>query len=112
MKLVIQRVSRASVACGAHFKAIGRGLLVLFGAEEGDRTADAVLLARKTAGLRIFPEKYAIGILTRAPGGFLVFGVMMALATFLMDKRGKKAPSTDCGGDCADCGGCREEART
>ena len=63
-------------------------------------------------GLRIFPEKYAIGILTRAPGGFLVFGVMMALATFLMDKRGKKAPSTDCGGDCADCGGCREEART
>ena len=36
----------------------------------------------------------------------------MALATFLMDKRGKKAPSTDCGGDCADCGGCREEART
>lgn len=63
-------------------------------------------------GLRIFPEKYAIGILTRAPGGFLVFGVMMALATFLMDKRGKKAPSTDCGGDCAGCGGCREEART
>ncbi len=57
MKLVIQRVSRASVACGAHFKAIGRGLLVLFGAEEGDRTADAVLLARKTAGLRIFPDE-------------------------------------------------------
>ncbi len=57
MKLVIQRVSRASVIVERKVVGeIGRGFLVLFGAETGDSAALAGDAARKVAGLRVFDD--------------------------------------------------------
>lgn len=57
MKLVIQRVSRASVEVeGRVVGSIGTGLLVLFGAEEGDTPEMASEAARKVASLRVFED--------------------------------------------------------
>ncbi len=57
MKLVIQRVSCASVTIDSRLHSeIGRGLLVLVGVETGDTLADVDYLARKTAMMRIFPD--------------------------------------------------------
>ena len=58
MKVLIQRVSRASVrVAGADVGSIGRGLLVFLGVENGDTDADAEWNAAKTAALRIFPDE-------------------------------------------------------
>jgi D-tyrosyl-tRNA(Tyr) deacylase len=57
VKLVIQRVSSASVRVeGRVVGEIGRGFLVLFGAETGDTEALAGEAARKVAGLRVFDD--------------------------------------------------------
>lgn len=65
MRIVIQRVSRASVAVdGLMVSAIGPGLLVLVGVEHGDTVDDARWLADKTAALRIFPDE--AGVMNRS----------------------------------------------
>jgi D-aminoacyl-tRNA deacylase len=57
VKLVIQRVTSASVRVeGRVVGEIGRGFLVLFGAEAGDSAALAAEAARKVAGLRVFDD--------------------------------------------------------
>jgi D-tyrosyl-tRNA(Tyr) deacylase len=57
MKLVIQRVSSASVRVdGRVVGEIGRGFLVLFGAESGDTAELAGEAAKKVAGLRVFDD--------------------------------------------------------
>jgi D-tyrosyl-tRNA(Tyr) deacylase len=57
MRAVIQRVSHAVVAVDkATVGEIGRGLLVLLGVGQEDTQADAVYLAEKTVGLRIFED--------------------------------------------------------
>lgn len=57
MRCVIQRVAEAQVTIsGAITGAIGRGLLVLVGIEEGDAAADAEWLAEKIARMRIFAD--------------------------------------------------------
>jgi D-tyrosyl-tRNA(Tyr) deacylase len=57
LRIVLQRVSRASVSVsGESVASIGPGLLVLLGVREGDGEADARRLAAKTAELRIFPD--------------------------------------------------------
>lgn len=57
MRLVVQRVSRASVAVdGEAVSEIGAGYLALVGAEEGDTVADARCLADKLLGLRVFED--------------------------------------------------------
>jgi D-tyrosyl-tRNA(Tyr) deacylase len=57
VKLVIQRVSRAEVRVeGKVTGRIGRGFLVLLGAEKGDGAAQADEAARKVAGLRVFED--------------------------------------------------------
>lgn len=58
MKAVIQRVTGASVSVDT--RCVGecaKGLMVLLGAAEGDTEAEAELLARKTANLRIFCDE-------------------------------------------------------
>lgn len=58
MKLVIQRVSRASVTVrGEVVGRIGQGYLVLVGVGQGDTREDADRLARKMIGLRIFSDE-------------------------------------------------------
>jgi len=57
MRAVVQRVGEARVAIeGRAVAAIGPGLLVLVGAEEGDTPADADYIARKVAELRVFED--------------------------------------------------------
>jgi len=54
MRAVIQRVARGGVTAPGLERRIGPGLVVLLGVGEGDAEADALLLAEKTANLRIF----------------------------------------------------------
>lgn len=57
MRAVVQRVSRAKVTVNECTGGeIGLGLLVLLGIGHGDTEADAVYLAEKIAGLRIFED--------------------------------------------------------
>lgn len=57
MRAVVQRVTEAEVTIGDEVSGrIGRGLVVLVGVEAGDTAADADLLARKIAGMRIFAD--------------------------------------------------------
>jgi D-tyrosyl-tRNA(Tyr) deacylase len=57
MRIVLQRVSRASVTVeGEVVGSIGPGLLVLVGVAEGDDEAEARRLAVKTAELRVFND--------------------------------------------------------
>ncbi len=58
MRAVLQRVSEARVKVeNETVGAIGRGLLVLLGVEEGDGEQDAAQLAKKTAELRLFEDR-------------------------------------------------------
>ena len=54
MRAVVQRVSRSRVSPGGE---IGRGLCVLLGVADGDEEAQALRLAGKVVGLRIFPDE-------------------------------------------------------
>ena len=57
MRMVVQRVTRASVTVDGEVTGkIGRGYMVLVGAEVGDTEADARLCADKLAGLRVFVD--------------------------------------------------------
>jgi len=57
MRLVIQRVSSASVKVGASLvSSIGYGLLILAGIEEADHVEDIEWLVKKTCQLRIFND--------------------------------------------------------
>lgn len=61
MRIVIQRVRNASVSIdGAINGAIGVGLMVLVGVEEGDSKEDAHWLAEKTVALRIFNDENGV----------------------------------------------------
>ena len=57
MRAVVQRVSRAKVTIGDRTTgAIGRGLMVLLGAGQGDTEADLAYIVDKVAHLRIFAD--------------------------------------------------------
>lgn len=61
MRLVIQRVSRASVEIdGKQVSAIGRGLMVLVSVAVGDSESDVEWLVAKTAAMRIFPDENGV----------------------------------------------------
>jgi D-tyrosyl-tRNA(Tyr) deacylase len=57
MRVVIQRVKKASVTIGESVTSvIGKGLLVLVGIEDSDTNEDALWLAQKIASMRIFSD--------------------------------------------------------
>ncbi len=57
MRVVLQRVSRGSVTVdGAVVGAVERGFVALVGVTHGDTPAQAELLAKKTAHLRVFED--------------------------------------------------------
>lgn len=65
MRVVIQRVSSASVTIGGVEKsAIGRGLLILLGVGHEDGKEDIDWLVKKIAGLRIFDDE--AGVMNRS----------------------------------------------
>ena len=58
MKIVLQRVARASVSVkGEIIASINKGLLILFGAEKADGDDKIDFLAKKVLNLRIFPDE-------------------------------------------------------
>lgn len=58
MRVVIQRVSEASVSIGSIVKSkISAGILVLLGIEDQDTQADIDWLCAKISNLRIFPDQ-------------------------------------------------------
>lgn len=58
MRAVIQRVKHASVTVdGKTVGAVGAGYMLLLGVMDGDTQADAEILARKTAALRVFTDE-------------------------------------------------------
>jgi len=58
MRLLIQRVSKASVTVEKQtISSIGKGLLVLLGIGHGDSEEQVQFLAEKTANLRIFEDE-------------------------------------------------------
>jgi D-tyrosyl-tRNA(Tyr) deacylase len=62
MRVVLQRVSSASVAIGGEIVGrIGTGLMILIGIESADAADDGAWLAAKIAKLRLFPDEAAAG---------------------------------------------------
>jgi D-tyrosyl-tRNA(Tyr) deacylase len=58
MKILLQRVTRASVTIGGErITQIDRGLVALVGIAKGDTESDVRYLVEKTTNLRIFPDK-------------------------------------------------------
>jgi D-aminoacyl-tRNA deacylase len=61
MRVVIQKVSQASVTVDAEIVAqIGTGLLVLVGIEDADTIEDVEWLSKKIVQLRIFPDENSV----------------------------------------------------
>lgn len=87
MRLVLQRVSRASVSVdGVMHGSIGTGLMVLVGIECGDTKADADWLAAKTAAMRIFPDD--AGVMNRSIVD--VGGDVLAISQFTLTASTRK----------------------
>ncbi|HLT95909.1 MAG TPA: D-aminoacyl-tRNA deacylase [Acidimicrobiia bacterium] len=95
MRTVVQRVSRAEVTvAGRSVGRIGTGLLVLVGVTHDDTETDAVVLADKLVGLRIFPDDD--GAMNRASTE--VGGEMLIVSQFTLygsARRGKRPSFTD-----------------
>ena len=87
MKLVIQRVTEASVSIGGELhSSIGSGLMILVGVAEGD-TPDAVRwLSAKAVAMRIFPDE--AGVMNRSL--LDVGGDMLAVSQFTLCASTKK----------------------
>lgn len=94
MRLVIQRVSSASVKVeGEVVGEIGRGLLVLAGVERGDGIESVRAAAEKLAGLRVFEDEAGkMNLDTAAAGGAFLVVSQFTLAGSLA--RGRR-PSFD-----------------
>ena len=61
MRIVIQRVSEASVTIEGHIKSsIRQGFLILLGIEDADECEDADWLIKKTIGLRVFDDENGV----------------------------------------------------
>jgi D-tyrosyl-tRNA(Tyr) deacylase len=94
VRLVLQRVTAAAVRVGGEtVAAIGRGLLVLVGVEQGDGPAQVVAAADKLAGLRVFEDAEGkMNLDAAAAGGAFLVVSQFTLAGSLA--RGRR-PSFD-----------------
>ena len=87
MRIVIQRVQRASVTIDNQlFSEIGAGLMILVGVREGDEFADMQWLAAKAANMRIFDDEN--GVMNRSVMD--VDGEILAVSQFTLNASTKK----------------------
>ena len=87
MKIVIQRVARASVTIGGEkVSEIGKGLMILVGVVEGDTSEDMEWLALKTANMRIFNDEN--GVMNRSV--IDTDGEILAVSQFTLNASTKK----------------------
>lgn len=87
MRLVLQRVSGASVSIGGELRSsIGAGMMVLVGVERGDTREDADWLAGKTASMRIFPDGEGVMNLSLTDTG----GDVLAVSQFTLTASTRK----------------------
>lgn len=62
-------------------------------------TIREVFGAGSFAGIEIpFIKDHTVNFLVKSPGGFLVFGIMIAIVTVITTRQGKKAPALGCAG--------------
>lgn len=92
MRALLQRVSRGSVIVEGQLSgAVGPGFVILVGVTHSDTAADAEVLARKTAVLRVFDDDQ--GKMNRSlldiGGGALVISQF----TLYADAKGQRRPS-------------------
>jgi D-tyrosyl-tRNA(Tyr) deacylase len=92
MRAVVQRVVKADVTVEEKVTgAIEKGLMVLLGVEDEDEEADAVYLAEKIAGLRIFEDSEGkMNLSVKDVGGDLL---TVSQFTLFGDCRKGKRPS-------------------
>ena len=87
MRIVIQRVSQASVTIGGQLHSeIGSGMMVLVGVREDDSLDDAKWLAAKTAALRIYDDDN--GVMNRSI--IDVEGEVLAVSQFTLNASTRK----------------------
>lgn len=87
MRIVIQRVARASVEISGDLRcSIGKGLMILVGVMEGDTSDDVAWLVNKTAGLRIFDDEN--GVMNRSI--IDIAGEVIAVSQFTLAASTKK----------------------
>lgn len=87
MRIVIQRVGRASVTIDGNVKsAIGKGFLILLGVEESDTEDDVEWLVKKVIGLRVFDDENGVMNLNISQVG----GDMLVVSQFTLFASYKK----------------------
>ncbi len=87
MRIVIQRVSQASVTIGGQLHSeIGPGMMVLVGVREDDSLDDVKWLAAKTAALRIYDDEN--GVMNRSI--IDVEGEVLAVSQFTLNASTRK----------------------
>lgn len=94
MRAVVQRVSRAQVSLGQEIVGkIDMGLLVLLGVGRNDADSDAIYLAQKIVGLRVFEDAQGkMNLSAREIGGSVL---VVSQFTLYGDARRGKRPSFD-----------------
>lgn len=90
MRIVIQRVSHASVTINGEIKSeIGKGYLILIGIGEDDGREDADWLVKKIVGLRVFDDEN--GVMNRSimevGGDILVVSQFTLMASYKKGNR-------------------------
>ena len=90
MRIVIQRVTKASVTINGNLKsAIGKGYLILVGVADNDTQEDANWLAKKVISLRIFDDEAGVmnKSILEARGEILVVSQFTLLASYKKGNR-------------------------
>ncbi|MGA9389232.1 MAG: D-aminoacyl-tRNA deacylase [Candidatus Sulfotelmatobacter sp.] len=94
MRAVVQRVSRSKVTVNGEIAGeIGPGLLILLGVGRDDTESDAIYLAEKIAGLRVFDDDQ--GKMNRSVQEIGGRVLVVSQFTLLGDVRRGKRPSFD-----------------
>lgn len=87
MRVVIQRVSEASVSISGSIKSsISNGMLILLGIEDADVKEDVDWLCNKIANLRIFPDENDVMNLSIVDAG----GEILVVSQFTLHASTKK----------------------